>query len=72
MVSGIEESAKNSDINAFIRSITSGILQKDIRKLGNKIYPIRFSEIESIEVKKQGENSPATATKADSEKGAGK
>jgi len=54
MVSGIAERAGESDIDTFIRSITSGILQKDIRKLGNRVYPIRFSEIESIEVKKTG------------------
>jgi small subunit ribosomal protein S3Ae len=54
MVSGLEESASNADIGTFIRSITSGVLQKDIRKLGNKVYPVRFSEIESIAVKKAG------------------
>jgi small subunit ribosomal protein S3Ae len=78
MVSGLEESAANSGIDAFIRSITSGVLQKDIRKLGNKIYPVRFSEIERIEVKKTGdvgaatsESVPEAKTETDSAEGAG-
>jgi ribosomal protein S3AE len=54
MVSGIAENASRADIDTLIRSITSGILQKDIRKLGNKVYPVRFSEVESIEVIKAG------------------
>jgi len=74
MGSGIEECAKNAGIDSFIRSITSGILQKEIRKLGNKIYPVRFSEIESIEVKKTGgtDSSAGQIEKAETDsKGAG-
>ena len=32
------------------------MLQKEIRKLGNKVYPVRFSEIERIEVVKPGQS----------------
>jgi len=82
MVSGLMESAKNAGMDSFIRSITSGVLQKEIRKLGNKIYPVRFSEIERIEVLKPGsqesaetpsasESAEAAEAAADSDKGAG-
>jgi len=49
------ERAKQSSIDDFVLSVAGGILQREARKLGNKIYPIRFSEIESIEVKKAGQ-----------------
>jgi len=68
MVSGLMESAKGSGMDSFIRSITGGVLQKDIRKLGNKIYPVRFSEIERIEVLKAG--SQETAEEPDEAKDA--
>ena len=45
---------EKSTIDAFVKSITNNSLQKEIRKKINKIYPVRFSEIEKIEVLKAG------------------
>lgn len=58
IVEELEKRTKETDLNNLIRSISSGILQKEIRKLGNKIYPIRFSEIERIEVLDMGKDEP--------------
>ena len=54
MFSEIEKTAKDMTLSALIKSITSGALQKEVRKKGNRVYPIRFSEIEGIEVMKAG------------------
>jgi len=33
--------------------VVAGAVQKEMKRLGNKVYPVRFSEIESIEVLKR-------------------
>jgi small subunit ribosomal protein S3Ae len=48
----LESEAKKSGIDNFIKEIISGTLQKEMKRLGNKVYPIRFSEIERIKVMK--------------------
>jgi small subunit ribosomal protein S3Ae len=44
--------AEASTIDNFVRQVTSGGLQRDIKKRGCKIYPVRFFEIARIEVMK--------------------
>lgn len=46
----LDSAAKRSGIDDFVREVITGALQKEMKRLGNKIYPIRFSEIEKIEV----------------------
>ena len=46
--------ANNSGIEDFVKATINGIVQKHIRKEGSRIYPVRFSEIESIEVLSPG------------------
>lgn len=48
----LKEFASQNTIDDFVKSVTAGSLQHNVRKMGNKIYPIRFSEITKIEVKK--------------------
>ncbi len=48
----LKDFAAKSTIGDFVKAVTAGTLQHSIRKTGNKIYPIRFSEITKIEVKK--------------------
>jgi small subunit ribosomal protein S3Ae len=52
MVKHIEESAKKSGTDDLVKRIIEGSLQKEIRKIGSKIYPVRFCEIAKIEVAK--------------------
>lgn len=46
----LEDFAKKSSLEDFVKATINGIIQKHIRKTGSKIYPVRFSEIEKIEV----------------------
>ncbi|RLJ05193.1 MAG: hypothetical protein DRP13_00165 [Candidatus Aenigmatarchaeota archaeon] len=50
----IKEFARNHTINDFVKKIIDEVLQKSIKKKCSKIYPVRFSEITKIEVKKAG------------------
>jgi ribosomal protein S3AE len=50
----LEDFARKSSLEDFVKATINGIIQKHIRKTGSKIYPVRFSEIESIEVLKTG------------------
>ncbi len=50
----LEDFAKKSSLEDFVKATINGIIQKHIRKTGSKIYPVRFSEIEKIEVLKAG------------------
>jgi len=52
MVAHIEESAKKLGTDDLVKRILEGTLQRDIRKLGSKVYPVRFCEIAKIEVMK--------------------
>jgi small subunit ribosomal protein S3Ae len=69
VVSELAEKVRDMDISSLMRSITGGVLQKDIRKMGNRIYPIRFSEVESIEVSKAGVEPDAAAVSEGEEAG---
>ncbi len=44
------ESATNSGIEEFVRSVISSNLQRNIKKSGAKIYPVRFFEVLRIRV----------------------
>ena len=47
----LEEHARKSSMDDFVKSVVSTNLQRSIKKSGTKIYPIRFCEIAKIEVK---------------------
>ena len=46
----LQEFAERSTLDEFIKTVIAGVVQNKIRKLGNKIYPVRISEINKIEV----------------------
>ena len=46
----LDSAAKKSSVDAFMRDVIAGSLQKEMKRLGNKTYPVRFSEIESVKV----------------------
>ena len=46
----LNEFARKSNINDFVRKIISTEIQMRIKKEGSKIYPVRFSEIARIKV----------------------
>jgi len=48
----LDAAAKRSGIDGFVKDVVAGSVQKEMKRLGNKVYPVRFSEIESIEVVK--------------------
>lgn len=48
----LKDFASKSSISELVKAVTAGSLQHSVRKMGNKIYPVRFSEISKIEVKK--------------------
>ena len=48
----LRDFASKNTIDEFVKAVTAGSIQHSIRKMGNRIYPIRFSEITKIEVKK--------------------
>jgi ribosomal protein S3AE len=48
----LDAAAKRSGIDGFVKDVVAGSIQKEMKRLGNKVYPVRFSEIESIEVVK--------------------
>ncbi len=50
----LRAAASKSSIDEFVKSAIGGTLQMNIKKAGNKIYPVRFSEIEKIEVLSPG------------------
>lgn len=52
IVSTLRETVSKSSLEDLITSIVNGILQKNIKKAGSKIYPIRFTEVAKIEVLK--------------------
>jgi ribosomal protein S3AE len=52
MVRHIDETAKKSGMDDLVKKVLEGSLQREIRKLGSKIYPVRFCEIAKIEVAK--------------------
>ncbi|MCX6814608.1 MAG: hypothetical protein NTY20_03100 [Candidatus Aenigmarchaeota archaeon] len=50
MVNHIADTAKKSGVDDIVKRVLEGSFQRDIRKLGSKIYPVRFCEIAKIEV----------------------
>ena len=52
MVAHIKETASKAGSEMLIKKILEGSLQKEIRKLGSKVYPVRFCEVSKIEVVK--------------------
>jgi small subunit ribosomal protein S3Ae len=48
----IKEQASKLSIDDFVKLVVNGVLQMKIKKSGTKIYPVRFSEITKIEVKR--------------------
>ncbi|MEM7816097.1 MAG: hypothetical protein QXN71_03190 [Candidatus Aenigmatarchaeota archaeon] len=51
----ISETLKKSGTDELMKKIIEGSIQKEIRKMGNKIYPVRFFDIAKIEVLKAPE-----------------
>ena len=52
MVNHIKEAARKSGADDIVKRVLEGSLQKEIRKLGSKVYPVRFCEVSKIEVVK--------------------
>ena len=50
--------AEKNTIESLVQYILNNIAQKNIKKICSRIYPIRFSEVEKIEVLKTGEIRP--------------
>lgn len=50
----LKELATNSGMDEFMNAVVSGVAQRTLKKKGNMLYPIRFSEITKIEVVKRG------------------
>ena len=46
------KNAKANTIDKFVDSVISSAYQKQIKKIGSHTYPVRFSEVEKIEVVK--------------------
>lgn len=63
--------AKENDINALLKKIFTTEIQMTLRKMGSKLYPVRFSEISRIKVLKSPEfvvTKPKEETKESEEK----
>lgn len=54
VVKKLKDTASKNNLADFIKGVMASVYQKDIRKQGSKIYPIRFAEISKIEVIKPG------------------
>jgi len=52
IVSHMEETAKRSGLDDMLKKIIEGSLQREMKKLGSRIYPVRFFEVAKIEVMK--------------------
>ncbi len=50
MESILAEASKKETLDQLIKAVISGGLQKSMRMAGTKIYPVRFCEIERMEV----------------------
>ncbi|MFQ5647664.1 MAG: hypothetical protein ACE5FW_00320 [Candidatus Aenigmatarchaeota archaeon] len=50
----LKEFGGRTPLDELVRSVTSGATQKNLKKMANKVYPVRFSEITKIEVLKPG------------------
>lgn len=46
----LTEGVENSSLDDLVKGVMAGVVQRKIKKLGSKIYPVRFSEILKIEV----------------------
>jgi len=47
----LEESASRMTLDDFVKNVLAGVIQRKIKKLGSKIYPVRFAEVLKIELK---------------------
>ena len=47
----LQDTAAESDIDNFVKAVITSKIQRDIKKTGTKIYPVRLCEIAKIEVK---------------------
>ncbi len=52
MVGHITDTAKKAGMDDLLKKVIEGSLQKEVRKIGSKIYPVRFCEVSKIEVVK--------------------
>jgi len=50
----LQDFASKSTAADFIKTACDDLVQKNIKKFGSKIYPVRFCEIVRIDVKKEG------------------
>lgn len=50
----IKDFASKSKSEDFIKTVCDGLMQKNVKKFGSKTYPIRFSDMVRIQVKKRG------------------
>lgn len=46
----LKENATKITLDDFVKGVIAGVIQKKIKKRGSTIYPVRFSEINKIEV----------------------
>jgi len=58
----LTETITKSTTEEFIKKVVDGSFQKNLRKEGSKLYPIRFCEIAKIEVLKTPAAKPIAAT----------
>jgi small subunit ribosomal protein S3Ae len=52
IVNFLNTNSSKSDIETLIKSAVNGFIQKNIKTSSSKLYPVRFTEIEKIEVLK--------------------
>jgi len=52
VVAHLEETAKRSGLDDILKKVIEGSLQREMKKLGSRIYPVRFFEVAKIEVMK--------------------
>lgn len=52
VVTFMDDFASKSTLNDFVKTVCDDLVQKNIKKFGSKIYPVRFCDVVKIEVKK--------------------
>ena len=50
----LKDFGSKTPLDEVVKSVTAGMAQKNLKKVCNKIYPVRFSEISKIEVLSPG------------------
>jgi small subunit ribosomal protein S3Ae len=51
VVETLKENTSRITLDDFVKGVIAGVIQRKIKKAGSKIYPVRFAEIEKIELK---------------------